>query len=263
MMSASSFWSGQRRRVDEQMDAPNLDPQLHQAALSGLRRLNRTSGVSRAMFPHLVRLARLAPQQPLRILDVASGSGDLPIDWLVRARRRDIHFQITALDRSSTALDMALESARRAEVDLGIVHQDCIQDGLPSGFDVVTCSLFMHHLEDQEVVSLVHEMWRVCSRGLLICDLERSRLHTGLIAIAAQLLTRSPIVHADAIASARGAYSRSEFAALIERSLGFSVPVRRSLPCRMIASVDQPCQRDVTAEPWNSVVQPAIAGATP
>ncbi|MEM6364370.1 MAG: nucleotide-binding protein, partial [Planctomycetota bacterium] len=102
-----SMWAGVRNRVDEQMDAPDLDPIAHRAALKGLRRLNTISGVSLVLFPQLLHFARQQPNRPLKILDVASGSADLPIAWIKRARRRGLEFQITALDRSETALKAA------------------------------------------------------------------------------------------------------------------------------------------------------------
>ncbi|MEM6366020.1 MAG: methyltransferase domain-containing protein [Planctomycetota bacterium] len=242
------------------MDAPDLDPIAHRAALKGLRRLNTISGVSLVLFPQLLHFARQQPNRPLKILDVASGSADLPIAWIKRARRRGLEFQITALDRSETALKAAAESASASGITLGTIKRDCLNDGLPTGFDVVTCNLFMHHLTDDQVVSLIHEMWRVSQRHLLICDLERSRFNAALVGLASRLVTRSPIVHFDAIASVRGAYTRHEFAALIHRALGFSIPVRRSLPCRFVATLEQSCE--VIRQPgWVPHLKPVIAGA--
>lgn len=245
-----------RRRVDEWMDDPELDAQRHRSALAGLRRLNRLSRVSSVLYPQLARLAKQTPDRPLQILDVASGSADLPIDWIRKARRQGISLKITALDRSETALATASESATAAGVTLGTIQRDCLADRLPSGFDVVTCSLFMHHLDDDDAIKLVHQMWRACRRSILICDLDRSRINVALVGAAARIVSRSEIVHHDSIASVRGAYTRSEFESLLERSLGFHVPVRRSLPCRFLAVMDQACEVQ-----WAAGARPAIAGA--
>lgn len=246
-----------RCRVDEWMDAPDLSEDRHRVALAGLRRLNRLSGISRTLFRRLVRLAATMPAgRPLRVLDVASGGGDLPIDWLRMAARRGLPLAVTALDRSELALKTAAEAAREAGVELGTVRRDCLRDGLPSGFDVVTSSLFMHHLDPPEVSRLIHEMWRVSNRAILICDLERSRTNLALIAAAARVVTRSDVVHFDASASVRAAYTREEFATLLHQTLCFSVPVRRSIPCRFLAVIDQQCQAE-TVRGYRT----AVAGA--
>ncbi len=234
-----------RSRVDERMDAPDLSEDQHRAALAGLRRLNRLSGISHVLFRQLTRLAATMPSgRPLRVLDVASGSGDLPIDWLKMAARRKMPLAVTALDRSELAMQTAAQAAREAGVQLGTVCRDCLRNGLPAGFDVVTSSLFMHHLDPPDVSRLIQEMWRVSDRAIVICDLERSRTNLALVAAAAHVVTRSDVVHFDASASVRAAYTRDEFATLLHQALCFSAPVKPSPPCRFLAVIDQQCQAE-------------------
>ncbi|EMI28953.1 methyltransferase domain-containing protein [Rhodopirellula europaea] len=247
-----------RIRSDEWMDDPGLDPDRHRQALAGLARLNRISLVSRVFYPRLVRLAQQQPRRPLRILDVASGSADLPIDWLCRAKRQGIRMEVTSLDRSETAMDFASESAKAAGVTLGTVVRDCLADGLPSGFDVVTNSLFMHHLENYQAVRLIQEMWRVSERSVLICDLDRSSVNLALVAAASRLVSRSDVVHHDATASVRAAYSRPEFSSLLRQAMGYDIPVRISFPCRFLAAIDQTCVAERVGAP-----SPILSGAIP
>ncbi|TWT93014.1 methyltransferase domain-containing protein [Neorhodopirellula pilleata] len=247
-----------RERVDEWMDDPALSPERHRHALSGLRRLNRISGVAGAMFRQLKRLAAATPERPLRILDVASGSGDLPIAWLKAARHSGIPMSVTALDISEVAMQTASESASVSGVQLGTVRRDCLREGLPGGFDVVTCSLFMHHLDPPDVSRLIQEMWRASERAIVICDLERSRTNLALVAASARLVTRSDVVHFDASASVRGAYTRHEFSKMMNASLGFPVRVRRSFPCRFMVVIDQQCETECIAE-----LSPGMVGVGP
>lgn len=243
-----------RQRVNEWMDDPALSPERHRHALSGLRRLNQISGVSGAMFRQLRRLALASPDHPLHVLDVASGSGDLPIAWLKAAKRHGLSISVTALDISEVAMQTASESANAAGVELGTVRRDCLRDGLPGGFDVVTCSLFMHHLDPPDVSRLVQEMWRASDGSIIICDLERSRTNLALVAASARLVTRSDVVHFDASASVRGAYTRPEFAAMLRSALGFPVHVRRSFPCRFMAIIDQQCEAEMVPGMTSSMV---------
>ncbi|MFG0265261.1 MAG: methyltransferase domain-containing protein [Rhodopirellula sp. JB055] len=247
-----------RLRCDEWMDDPGLDPERHRLALAGLARLNRLSLVSRVFYPRLVRLAAQQPRRPLRVLDVASGSADLPIDWLCRAKREGIRMEVTSLDRSQYAMDFASEKAKAAGVTMGTVVRDCLVDGLPSGFDVVTNSLFMHHLENHQAVRLIQEMWRVSERAVVICDLDRSKINTALVAVASRLVSRSDVVHHDATASVRGAFNRPEFAALLRQAMGYDIPVRIAFPCRFLAVIDQACVAELVGS-----ASPILSGAIP
>lgn len=235
----------------EAMDAAEIDPSTHQTALRGLARLNRFSGVSRLMYRRLRSMARSSPR-PLRVLDVATGSGDLPIDWLRRARRDGLVMHLTGVDISPHAVQTAAAAAATAGVTAEWLVADVLEAPFFGGFDVVTCSLFMHHLLDHDVMRLLQVMRAATDEDgsgeahreagvvprLLVCDLVRSPLNLLLVSAAARLLSRSPVVHGDAALSVRAAMTRREFARLAEKALGKPVHVAPAFPCRYIAEVD-------------------------
>ena len=219
------------------MDDPQLPRDEHLQALTGLSRLNRVSGVASLMYRQLRLFANAVGDRPLNVLDIASGSGDVPLAWVRWSQRAGRPIQLTMLDISSTAANEQQRRAKQLGVDALSVQQDCLMTGLPGGFDVVTCSLFMHHLDDHHVFTLLQAMQMASHHGIVVCDLERSRLNLTLVATAARLLSRSPIVHHDASASVRGAYTAREFESLAETALARPVRVRRLFPCRFIATV--------------------------
>ncbi|TWU24431.1 hypothetical protein Pla52o_23580 [Novipirellula galeiformis] len=233
----------QRNLQPELMDDPALPRGEHKLALAGLARLNRFSGVAGVMYRQLRRIAR-DRSRPLRILDVASGAGDVPVHWAQRAKREGIKMQITALDISSVALEEQQRRAAQAEVKVRSEQWDCLAKSLPHGFDVVTCSLFMHHLADPQATFLLRSMHAATDDAVIICDLERSSLNLGLVAFAAKLLSRSHVVHTDAVLSVHGAYTRNEFSTLAEAALGVPVTIRGAFPCRFIASFEKTVAMD-------------------
>ena len=235
----------QRDRQPELMDDPDLPKEEHLRALAGLARLNRISGVERTMYRYLRRYARAQSGRPLSVLDVASGAGDVPIAWARRAKRDGVKLQITLLDASSIAVEEQQRRADSAGVNILSLQHDCLKTPLPGSFDVVTSSLFMHHLDDHQVFKLLQSMQSATDGAMVICDLERSRLNLLLVSIAAQLLTRSKVVHTDASLSVRGAFTIDEFQQLAQSALARPVRVRRAFPCRFIATFDE----EAIAEP--------------
>ena len=235
-----------RDRQPELMDAPELPAGDHRQALAGLARLNRISGVSPAIFSRIVRFAQKSPERPLKLLDVASGSGDLPVAWAVKARRMGLKIQITTTDVSEVAIERQREQAHAAGVQLGTLKRDCVANGLPDGFDLVVCSLFMHHLDDAQTGRLLQAMQASAQQALIVCDLERSWMNLALVKLASRLVSRSYVVHHDAAASIRGAYTCNEFAGIARRALARPIKVQRLFPCRFLTVVEE-CSVPVTA----------------
>lgn len=205
----------ERRREPELMDDPSLPATDHDAALRGLARLNRASRSSWILWPRLAAAARRenSAGRPLHVLDVATGSGDLPLAMAIRARRAGLSIRWTLCDASSHALAQARSRGDAAGVSFDTVRLDATRDALPAT-DVVTCSLFVHHLDPPQVIGLLCTMRRAASRAIGIADLDRSSLGLLLAWVASRALTRSPIVHADALLSVRAAFTAREAADL-------------------------------------------------
>ena len=83
-----------------------------------------------------------------------------------------------------------------------------------ASFDLVSCSLFAHHLEPEQLPRFAREGLRVCRLALLINDLIRHPLHL-LLVYAGLPLYRSRLTRHDAVASVRRAYTVDEMRALL------------------------------------------------
>jgi ubiquinone/menaquinone biosynthesis C-methylase UbiE len=83
-----------------------------------------------------------------------------------------------------------------------------------NSFDIVTCSLFLHHLEPSEVRSFITEALRVARVAVLANDLRRSSFHLAAV-YAGYPLYRSRITRHDAPASVRRSYTVEELQGLL------------------------------------------------
>ena len=240
-----------RRREPELMDQPDLARPAHDAALAGLERINRWSAADAALRGPVLALAREhatpltprtspTPGTPLTLLDVACGGGDVPIALQLAARREGLALDVTAIDRSPQAVAHARAAAERRGADLTLAIRDAC-DGRPlPPADVVTCSLFLHHLDADAAVALLAAMGAAARRLLLVADLRRTVGGLLLALAVPRLLSRSPVVHADAPASARAAWSPAELADLAARAGLAGAKVRRRFPQRMLLTWTRP-----------------------
>jgi hypothetical protein len=214
----------------EWMDQPGISFAEHQLALKGLARLNAVSGAHGKVWKALAEALEVekGPREPVRVIDIATGGGDLPICLFKRARAAGIDLRILAVDRAEGALHHALASSEAAGVPADLdtdfpdrpgIHfavADALQKplALPKA-DWVTSSLFLHHLTGEEARDLLHCLAEIAEKGLVIADLDRGWLNTLLVTLGSYLLSRSPLVHHDGPASIRAAFSRSEAEALV------------------------------------------------
>jgi len=218
------------------MDDPALDGGRHEAALRGLSRLNYLSGSARSIWPSLAALARQLDRRQLRVLDVATGAGDVPVHLWRMARRAGLHLEIHGLDVSPRAVEFA---ARRAAAEQAAIHfsvLDVLAGSLPGGFDVVACSLFLHHLADEQAVLLLQAMANATQHLVLVNDLRRSAVGLALTHLAAWTLSGSDVVRVDGPRSVRAAFTVVE-AAELARAAGLSgAIVERHWPFRFLLS---------------------------
>jgi 2-polyprenyl-3-methyl-5-hydroxy-6-metoxy-1,4-benzoquinol methylase len=235
------FWRSlrQRDRRPEVMDDPNLPAGEHNAALAGLARINRWSGSARILWPPLSRLARNLGGC-VRVLDVATGAGDVPIRLVRQAGRHGLKVQFTGCDISPTALAYAQVAAAQAGVKIDFRQVDLLKDGLPGEFDVVVCSLFLHHLDHAFAVQVMRKMGQAARHLLLINDLARGRMGYLLAAAGARALTRSRVVHVDGPLSVRAAFTPAEALDLAKQAGLAGATVARRWPCRFLLSWRRP-----------------------
>jgi SAM-dependent methyltransferase len=221
-----------RELAAELMDDPRLEGDHHRHALRGLSRLNFLSGGARLFWPTIARLAR--QHEPLRILDLATGAGDLPLGLWRRARRAGVEVEIHGVDVSPRAARFAQEQAGRAGAPLRFEVLDVLSEPLPSGFDVIVSSLFLHHVDEQQAVLLLRKMRRAASRFVLISDLDRSARGLALAYSAARLFTTSGVVRADAPRSVRAAFTFDEMRDLARRAELDGAELSRHWPFRLL-----------------------------
>jgi 2-polyprenyl-3-methyl-5-hydroxy-6-metoxy-1,4-benzoquinol methylase len=229
-----------RHREAELMDDPALDEAEHRAALRGLRRVNQLSRTAAALWGPIHRLANTPGHGPVSVLDIATGSGDVPIALARRAARDNVKLLVAACDVSERAIAMAKDRAAAAGACVDFSCADAIRDPLPGDYDVVTCSLFMHHLDADDVVGLLYKMRAAARRMVLVSDLSRSRAGLTLAWLVTRLFSRSRVVRTDAVLSVRGAFTIEEFRALSDEAGLEGATIRPCWPYRFLVEWRRP-----------------------
>ena len=225
-----------RRRRPELMDQPGLDLAEHAHALDGLGRINRVSR-SAAIYWRELRPLReahsrsAAPrarpgQRRRRCADRAGG----------RAMRSGVAMHFEGCDKSGDAMRFATDRAAARGIAIRFFQLDVVLDEVPSGFDVIISSLFLHHLSGSEAAGLLQRMGRAAGELILINDLLRGPIEYAMAWAGCHLLSRSPIVRHDGPVSVSAAFTMTEVRELARQAGLDGVKLTRHWPGRFLLS---------------------------
>jgi ubiquinone/menaquinone biosynthesis C-methylase UbiE len=201
-----------RRRSEEWMDRDDADPRLIARSLRYIQWVNRFLGYTHSTLHHLRRFSRgWRKKQRIEILDIATGSADIPRAILRWGRRRGFDIRVTAIDRHAFITRYA--AGQGMEPRLRLLRADAFAlPFAPQSFDYVHCALFLHHLDDAQVVRMLRTMDHLARRGVIAGDLRRNRrawFWINMLTVAA-----NPMVKNDAPASVAQAFTRQEIVRL-------------------------------------------------
>ncbi len=212
----TSIFSSLRSRdlQPELMDDPDLEPERYLGSLRGLWRVNAVTGRAKILWPEILAAARATPGAPLRVLDVACGGGDVPIALLRRLRSRRLSVVIDGCDVNPIAVQQATDRAKRQGVSATFFQLNVLEDALPGGYDIVTSSLFLHHLSGNEARDFLSNAAAAARRTVLIHDLVRCRAGLWLAEIGMRLLFCNDVCVHDGPRSVKGAFTINEMRTL-------------------------------------------------
>ena len=224
---------------------------------------NRLFGGTQTILHHVARLLKdVPPGTPIRALDIATGSGDIPRALLAWADRRGLPLTIVAVDNHPGMLKIAQESplalssggageegrgASPAPPELGaegfsglrLVQADAL--ALPFGpqsFDLAFCALAFHHFGSDRAARVLATMDQLTTCGLIVTDLRRDRAALWGVQAAMALKRAHPFTRHDAPASVRRAFTPREYEKIVALSGAQNVRISASWYFR-IALVQQ------------------------
>ena len=213
-----------RTRTPERMDDPDVDRGELERSLAFIRVVNRRLGGTRAALGHLERWT--AARQAVRVIDLGTGSADIPLAMVRWGAHRGREVHVTGIDAHPVTLALAREHVG-ASGAIELVEADCLRlmDRYePASFDYAHAGMFLHHLDDIEVLTVLRIMDRLARRGVIWNDLVRGPIEK--LAVRALVVGQSPIVRHDARASVAAGFTKREALDLAERA-GWASPVFR------------------------------------
>jgi SAM-dependent methyltransferase len=223
-----------RSREKEMMDLAGNPAQLLEDDLANLRTINRTLGAYRAVLRCLELLADETDLTGFSLLDVGTGSGDVPVAIVRWARRKGISIRVVGLEPNPVAAGVARRHTRDFP-EISIVRADGAHPPFsPSCFDFVLSSQLLHHFSEADIIALLKVWSDLARRGILVSDLLRHPLAYYGIRLLTCLFTRNEMTRVDAPLSVWRALTMSEWRELFRQAEIGEFRLFPSFPFRLL-----------------------------
>ena len=202
------------RRFDpnklEMIDSPVDDESLLEDDLRNLRAINRYFGGISLVLDHLRPWMDRAENGEIHILDLATGSADVPTAISDFAAMQEKKVRITAIDKSPQILRIAqLQVGDRDNIRL--LQGDILNLDFPAkSFDIALCSLAIHHFSRENAVALLSFMDRVSRIGFIVNDLYRNWFAAWAVRASIGIITKNEMSRNDSYVSIMRAFTPGE-----------------------------------------------------
>jgi SAM-dependent methyltransferase len=186
----------------ELLDDLAADPGAVHRCLTNIARSNRWFGGWAAARYGLARVLRRTGRRSLTLLDVGTGSGDVPAELVRWAAARGVALAPLGLERHPAAARIASQT--------GLLTLRADGGCLPlarSSVDVVMLCQVAHHLEAEELERVCRECTRVARVAVVLTDLRPSRWAMTAFRVASRVLGFDRWTEVDGVTSLRRGFT--------------------------------------------------------
>ena len=232
-MNITDALAPSRRRGVELLDDPSTDTALATRSLRDVARSNRWFGGADAVIAELVPVFAAAHgrAEPLTLLDVGTGAGDIPERARRVAGRGGVRLLTMGLE-----LSPVLAAASRSRSGDAIAGDALALPFADHSVDVVVCSQLLHHFEEADGARLLAEMHRVARLRVIVADIRRAWAAAAGFWVGSLALAFHPVTRHDGVVSVLRGFRAAELEAAVQRATGCRPAVRNRRWFRVTAS---------------------------
>ena len=194
----------------EIMDDFSLKGEILKDTLNKLELTNRLLGGNKVTILGLKKLIEKIPKYNIiTIIDLGCGNGDILRDIAKFGKKNKYSFKLVGVDANIAAIDYARElSKNHPEIcfkSIDILSEDFKDES----YDVVLCTLFLHHFKNKELISFLRKTIQKATIGIVVNDLHRHKLAYYLFKLIG-IFVKNKTFKKDGLTSVLRAFKRKE-----------------------------------------------------
>lgn len=199
-----------RSDTTELMDDFSMKGELLRDTLDKLGKINKWLGGNHVTLNGLRQLLKNQPKDKvLTIVDLGCGHGDILRLIADFGRKHNYSFELIGIDANQDAIEYADELSVAYE-ELSFRSVDVFSEEFRAmEYDIVLSTLFLHHLNEDEIQALLNTVTTKAKLGVVINDLHRSSMAYGLFKLLGLVISNHMIVQ-DGLTSILRAFKRKE-----------------------------------------------------
>ncbi len=207
----------QRSYEKELLDEPHIPKELLIRNLRELELVNTTLGGHAITIAGIKRLI-IDKRKTYTLVDIGCGGGDALIHIAKWARKNKFNVKLIGVDINSDVVGYMNQKCGAYPEITGITSSYETYLKANPTIDIVHCSLFCHHLTDDELLALLNHIKKQARRGFVINDLHRHWFAYYSIKLLTRLLNGSSLVKNDAPLSVLRGFKKSELKKLLQQA---------------------------------------------
>ena len=182
--------------------------------LKDIRFWNRIFGVHALMLRYIKKIIGKYNLSKIKILDVGTGSGDIPRCIVKYLRNKNIPVKILAIDSNPITVKIAKEYTKDYQEIM--IKKRKVQDlSIKEKFDIVLFNLTLHHIAQNQRINILNKLYSITSKSLIVSDLNRSLYAYWTVKLLTPLLTKNYLSRHDAPLSVLKSMTKSELQNLV------------------------------------------------
>ena len=194
----------------EIMDDFTMEGALFRDTLDKLEIINRFLGGNSVTINGLKNLLKnQSKNKTITIVDLGCGNGDILRDVAKFGRKNNYSFKLIGIDANLAAIEYAKELSKEYS-ELSFKTIDILsEDFKKQSYDVVLCTLFLHHFKNEELISFLKTTTNKATIGVVVNDLHRHKLAYYLFKLIGFFI-KNKMVRQDGLTSVLRAFKRKD-----------------------------------------------------
>lgn len=194
----------------EIMDDFTMEGVLFRDTLDKLEIINRFLGGNSVTINGLKKLLKnQSKNKTITIIDLGCGNGDILRNVAKFGRKNNYSFKLIGIDANLAAIEYAKELSKECS-ELSFKTIDILSEDFKKlSYDVVLCTLFLHHFKNEELISFLKTTTDKATIGVVVNDLHRHKLAYYLFKLIGFFI-KNKMVRQDGLTSVLRAFKRED-----------------------------------------------------